>query len=208
MTAVASSTLALQARPADRAAARAEAYAELQEMSKAMVEQKGLLNFAQAGLLLDVSTKRISELVRLRKLRRFDFLGRTYVSMREVGEDRWSTGKARRLRWPICESTTWRCEEQESRRFKEGVADNHWGCHEMIASATKNDGDVLISLERAGEMLGGISKKSVCRRIAGGVLPPPVKEGKFSRLFRSDVIRVIQEMKEERDKKYGVRNSG
>ncbi|PYL86221.1 MAG: hypothetical protein DMF23_01530 [Verrucomicrobia bacterium] len=78
----------------------------------------------------------------------------------------------------------------------------------MIASATKNDGDVLISLERAGEMLGGISKKSVCRRIAGGVLPPPVKEGKFSRLFRSDVIRVIQEMKEERDKKYGVRNSG
>jgi len=86
MTAVASSTLALQARPADRAAARAEAYAELQEMSKAMVEQKGLLNFAQAGLLLDVSTKRISELVRLRKLRRFDFLGRTYVSMREVGE--------------------------------------------------------------------------------------------------------------------------
>src|SRR5881392_742733 len=86
MTAVASSTLALQARPADRAAARAEAYAELQEMSKAMVEQKGLLNFAQAGLLLDVSTKRISELVRLKKLRRFDFLGRTYVSMQEVGE--------------------------------------------------------------------------------------------------------------------------
>ena len=86
MTAVASSTLALQARPADRATARAEAYAELQEMSKAMVEQKGLLNFAQAGLLLDVSTKRISELVRLGKLRRFDFLGRTYVSMREVGE--------------------------------------------------------------------------------------------------------------------------
>ena len=86
MTAVASSTLALQARPADRAAARAEAYGELQEMSKAMIEQKGLLNFAQAGLLLDVSTKRISELVRLGKLKRFDFLGRTYVSMLEVGE--------------------------------------------------------------------------------------------------------------------------
>ena len=86
MTTVASSTLALQARPADRAAARADAYAELQEMSKAMVEEKGLLNYAQAGLLLDVSTKRISELVRLGKLQRFDFLGRTYVSMREVGE--------------------------------------------------------------------------------------------------------------------------
>jgi hypothetical protein len=35
---------------------------------------------------LDVSTKRISELVRLGKINRFDFLGRTYVSMREVGE--------------------------------------------------------------------------------------------------------------------------
>ena len=40
-----------------------------------MVEEKGLLNYAQAALLLDVSTKRISELVRLRKLKPFDFLG-------------------------------------------------------------------------------------------------------------------------------------
>ena len=86
MGAIASSTLALQARPADRAAARAQAYAELQEMSKAMVEEKGLLNYAQAALLLDVSTKRISELVRMEKLKPFDFLGRRYVSMREVGQ--------------------------------------------------------------------------------------------------------------------------
>lgn len=85
MTASASSTFALQAPARDRAAARKEAYAELQEMSEAMVRERGLLNYAQAGLLLDVSTKRISELVRLGKLRRFDFLGRTYVSMREVG---------------------------------------------------------------------------------------------------------------------------
>src|SRR5439155_21754259 len=86
MTAAASSTLALQAPRADRAAARAQAYAELQEMSKAMVGEKGLLNYAQGALLLDVSTKRVSELVRTGKLRRFDFLGRPYVSMREVGE--------------------------------------------------------------------------------------------------------------------------
>jgi hypothetical protein len=85
MTAIAS-TLALQFDQADRAAARAQAYAELEEMSKAMIDEKGLLNYAQAALLLDVSTKRISELVRLRKLKRFDFLGRTYVSMKEVGE--------------------------------------------------------------------------------------------------------------------------
>src|SRR5438093_80322 len=86
MTVAASSTLALQAPRADRAAARAQAYAELQEMSEAMVREKGLLNYAQAALLLDVSTKRVSELVRTGKLKRFDFLGRAYVSMREVGE--------------------------------------------------------------------------------------------------------------------------
>ena len=86
MTVVASSTLALQASRADRAAARAQAYGELQEMSEAMVREKGLLNYAQAALLLDVSTKRVSELVRTGKLKPLDFLGRRYVSMREVGE--------------------------------------------------------------------------------------------------------------------------
>lgn len=53
-------------------------------MSDAMIQEEGLLNYPQAGLLLNVSTKRISELVRLGKFTRFDFLGRTYVSVREV----------------------------------------------------------------------------------------------------------------------------
>jgi predicted DNA-binding transcriptional regulator AlpA len=70
-----------------------------------------------------------------------------------------------------------------------------------------NESDILISLERAGEMLGGLSKKSIYRRIAEGVLPPPVKEGKFSRLFLSDVIRVLDKMKQQRSDKNGVRNS-
>jgi hypothetical protein len=51
-----SSTLALQGSRAARAAVRAQAYAELQEMSDLMVREKGLLNYAQAGLQLDVST--------------------------------------------------------------------------------------------------------------------------------------------------------
>ncbi len=55
-------------------------------MSDAMVEEKGLLNHVQAAVMLDVSTKRVGELVRLGKLTRFDFLGRTYVSMREIWE--------------------------------------------------------------------------------------------------------------------------
>ena len=55
-------------------------------MSEEMVKEEGFLNYAQAGLVLNVSTKRVSELVRLRKLKRFEFLGRTYVSLREVGD--------------------------------------------------------------------------------------------------------------------------
>jgi hypothetical protein len=84
MTAIASSTLALQAAPADRAAAREEARRQMERMSEAMIEEKGLLNHAQAALLLDVSTKRVGELVRLGKFTDFTFLGRKYVSMREV----------------------------------------------------------------------------------------------------------------------------
>src|SRR5437667_6313518 len=84
MTAIASSTLALQAAPVDRAAAREDALRQMERMSEAMIEEKGLLNHAQAALLLDVSTKRVGELVRLGKLKDFSFLGRKYVSMREV----------------------------------------------------------------------------------------------------------------------------
>lgn len=81
---IVSSTFALQAAPEDRAAAREEARRQVEKMSEAMIEEKGLLNHAQAALLLDVSTKRVGELVRLGKLSDFTFLGRKYVSMREV----------------------------------------------------------------------------------------------------------------------------
>lgn len=82
----ASSTFALQAPPADRAAAREDAHRQFKKMSEAMIEEKGLLNHAQAALLLDVSTKRVGELVKLGKLTDFEFLGRKYVSMRELWE--------------------------------------------------------------------------------------------------------------------------
>ena len=67
---------------------KAELKREVEAMSKAMVEQGGLLNHPQAAIILDVSGRRVSELVELGKLTRFDFLGRTYVSMREVQERR------------------------------------------------------------------------------------------------------------------------
>ena len=73
MTAIASSTFVLQSPPADRAAAREDAHAEFQRMSDAMVEEKGLLNHAQAALLLNVSTKRVENSLGLESLPIFRF---------------------------------------------------------------------------------------------------------------------------------------
>ena len=86
MSASPSSTFALQASERNRTIARREALDQWPEMSAAMIEEEGLLNFAQAALLLNVSVKRINELVRQRTLRPFEFLGRRYVSVREVRE--------------------------------------------------------------------------------------------------------------------------
>lgn len=60
--------------------------------------------------------------------------------------------------------------------------------------------DVLISLSEAGQLLGGICEKTVRRRIAAGDLPQPVREGRFSRLFRSDVVARIDRLKQDRQK--------
>ena len=81
-------SVALHTIPASASArkSRAETHRELDEMSKAMIEERGLLNHPQAALLLGVSPRRVAELVSLRLLKRFDFLGRTYVSVREVQE--------------------------------------------------------------------------------------------------------------------------
>ena len=79
-----SSTFALRSSEQDRIIEHVKAHERLQEMSNVMVAQKGLLNFPQAALLLDVSVKRISELVRLKKLDHWEFLGRKYVSMAQV----------------------------------------------------------------------------------------------------------------------------
>jgi hypothetical protein len=86
MTVATASTVYSGGGVVDRAASKEEMRHELQLMSDAMVKEKGLLNHAQAALMLDVSTKRVGELVRQGKLTRFDFLGRTYVSMREIWE--------------------------------------------------------------------------------------------------------------------------
>jgi hypothetical protein len=70
--------------------------AELRQMSRVSKEQEGLLNHAQAAAVLDVSTRRVGELVELGRLTRHDFLGRTYVSVREVLQRREADVKAGR----------------------------------------------------------------------------------------------------------------
>ena len=101
MSRIVSSTFALQAAPEDRAAAREAARQQVEKMSEAMIKEKGLLNHAQAALLLDVSTKRVGELVRLGKLTDFTFLGRKYVSMREIWDRNKQDLKAGRPSHPM-----------------------------------------------------------------------------------------------------------
>lgn len=86
MTSISASTIALQGSERQRAIARQDALEQWPRMSAAMIEEEGLLNYAQAALLLNVSVKRINELVRQETLKPFEFFGRTYVSVREVRE--------------------------------------------------------------------------------------------------------------------------
>jgi hypothetical protein len=62
--------------------------AELRQMTHVSQREEGLLNHAQAAAILGVSPRRIGELVQLGKFCRYNFLGRTYVSVREVLERR------------------------------------------------------------------------------------------------------------------------
>jgi hypothetical protein len=87
-----------------RSKERDQAHVQLAAMSDAMVKEHGLLNHAQGSLLLGVSVKRIGELVRLGKLSRFDFLGRTYVSVREVRERHQQELKAGRPKKTLLQS--------------------------------------------------------------------------------------------------------
>jgi len=70
--------------------------AELRQMSRVSKREEGLLNHVQAGTVLEVSARRVAELVELGKLTRHNFLGRTYVSVREVLERREADVKAGR----------------------------------------------------------------------------------------------------------------
>ena len=85
-TATVLSATELARSPEKRKRSRPELLRELRQMSKTMAEQEGLLNHSQAALILDVTPARVTELVNLGLLKRYDFLGRTYVSVKAVME--------------------------------------------------------------------------------------------------------------------------
>ena len=58
--------------------------AELSRMREAMASENGLFNAAQAALFLDVSRERIYELMELGMLKKYEFLGRIYLSCKEL----------------------------------------------------------------------------------------------------------------------------
>jgi hypothetical protein len=86
----AASTKALEGSVSRRAEQERLALAreELDAMSRAMVEEKGLLNFQQGATLLGVTRQRVYEMSMTGILRRFTYCGAHYVSYREVLERR------------------------------------------------------------------------------------------------------------------------
>lgn len=63
---------------------KAEQREELERMGEAMIQEGGLLNVMQSAAFLDRSRERIYELMELGILKRFEFLGRIYLSFDEV----------------------------------------------------------------------------------------------------------------------------
>jgi predicted DNA-binding transcriptional regulator AlpA len=56
----------------------------------------------------------------------------------------------------------------------------------------------LISLRDAAALLGGISVRTVRRRIAAGVLPQPVYLGRKPTFVLSELLQVIEQLKAKR----------
>jgi predicted DNA-binding transcriptional regulator AlpA len=55
----------------------------------------------------------------------------------------------------------------------------------------------LLKLKTVAKNLG-ISERGVYRLIARGILPPPIKIGRCSRLFESDVLALKERLKQDR----------
>jgi predicted DNA-binding transcriptional regulator AlpA len=58
--------------------------------------------------------------------------------------------------------------------------------------------DRLISFRVAGQMLGGVCVRTICRKVKAGELPQPVYVGKKPMLSLWEMAGVIEKLKEQR----------
>jgi predicted DNA-binding transcriptional regulator AlpA len=65
--------------------------------------------------------------------------------------------------------------------------------------ATPSATERLLDLEEVAKMLGGISTRSVRRLVARGDLPRPVKVLSSPRLYYSDILNYLDQLKQNRD---------
>ena len=70
-----------------------------------------------------------------------------------------------------------------------------------------HDDDRLVDLKRVAALLG-VCGRTVHRLIAAGELRPPVKVGRASRWFVSDVEGYMSKLKQQRDAKYHLGEKG
>jgi predicted DNA-binding transcriptional regulator AlpA len=63
------------------------------------------------------------------------------------------------------------------------------------------ENDRLVRLRLVGEMLGGVSVKTVRRKIASRELPQPVYVGRTPMLFLSEVVALIERLRTQRDER-------
>lgn len=67
----------------------------------------------------------------------------------------------------------------------------------MTPPATNTDTEQLVSLPVAAARLD-VSLRSFYRLLADGALPPPVKVGRLSKMFSSDLAAYLQRLKDQR----------
>lgn len=71
----------------------------------------------------------------------------------------------------------------------------------MNQPSTTADDDRLIDFEEVSRLLGGISERTIRRLIAAGELPQPVRIRRSPRLYHSEVVAYLEQLKRKRNSK-------
>ena len=177
-----------------RLKARDQARRELAAMSAAMVEEHGLLSHVQAALISDVSPKRIGESSSDWGSCKFDFLGRTYVSVREVRARIERQVKAGRPRRGLVQRTV----ASVKAALKTDAAQAKLGGYaggsyeEGETEEEMSEEDRLLTIKEVAALVT-FSGRKIWRDVAAKLFPQPIKLGpKTTRWWQSDVLRFLR----------------